>query len=397
MMEWLAAASSDAALAKRLTDASTEALRQVRPESYNTSGVSHVRYPVGSLLYGSVAENAARAKAAGQSMLKRFEPDGTLLYRPGKVDYGKTHFAKDANGLTAQVVGSILEQAAVCGDRELIEQGLWLLRAMDKFTGSAPRGAQTWECPLHTPDILASGNLVKAYTLGYELTGDETLLEAARHWAWTGVPFVYLVNPAGRDVGPYATIAVYGATSWVAPNWMGLPVQWCGLVYADALYRLNKHDRSGPWKQLADGITLSGIQQTFPAGSGNRQGLLPDSYVLRAGLRMDPAINPGTVQGPAMRYFGRPIYELAAFRQSGLLTHAPGQLSEMREEPNRVSFKVSGAIKPEYRVLISGCRAQPAVQANGQPAQMQWVADGGLAIITLKGDANLTVDVPKAP
>jgi hypothetical protein len=46
---------------------------------------------------------------------------------------------------------------------------------------------------------------------------------------------------------------------------LGLPVQWCGLVYADALYRLVRDDPKGPWKQLADGITLSGIQQTWPA------------------------------------------------------------------------------------------------------------------------------------
>lgn len=393
MMDWLAASTTDAALAKRLKQAAGETLAEVKPQSYNTSGVSHVRYPVGSLLYGHVAENAARARDTARDMLKRFEPDGTLLYRPGKVDYGKTHFAKDANGHTAQAVAAILEHATVCGDRELIEQSLWLLRAMDKFSGSAPRGAQTWECPLHTPDILASAHLVKAYTIGYELTRDEKLLETARYWAWTGVPFVYLVNPAGRDVGSYATIAVYGATSWVAPNWMGLPVQWCGLVYADALYRLHKHDAAGPWKTLADGIVISGIQQTFPVGV-SRQGLLPDSYILRAGLRQNPAINPGTVQAPAMRLFARPIYDFASLRQPGLLIHAPGQLTDLRETPKQASFKITGTIRPEYRVLISGCRAQPAIKVNGSPADVQWIADSRWAIVTIKGDASVTVDVP---
>ena len=63
---------------------------------------------------------------------------------------------------------------------------------------------------------------MKAFALGYELTGEPELLDAARYWAWTGVPFVYLVNPTGAKepgaVGPFATIPVLGATNWVAPE-----------------------------------------------------------------------------------------------------------------------------------------------------------------------------------
>ena len=39
----------------------------------------------------------------------------------------------------------------------------------------------------------------------------EAYLDQAKYWAWTGVPFVYLVNPTGQSTGPYATIAVLGA------------------------------------------------------------------------------------------------------------------------------------------------------------------------------------------
>ena len=56
------------------------------------------------------------------------------------------------------------------------------------YANTVPRGAQTWEVPLHTPDILASAHLVSAYTLGYELSGDPALLDRAKYWAWTGVP-----------------------------------------------------------------------------------------------------------------------------------------------------------------------------------------------------------------
>src|SRR5690606_14924416 len=130
------------------------------------------------------------------------------------------------------------EAAAFCGDRELIAQAIDKLKGLEKFRNTVPRGAQTWEVPLHTPDILASAHLVRAFSLGYELTGRPEFLEQAIEWAWTGVPFVYLVNPAGGSVGPYSTIAVLGATNWKAPVWFGRPVQWCGLVYSDALYRL---------------------------------------------------------------------------------------------------------------------------------------------------------------
>jgi len=105
-----------------------------------------------------------------------------------------------------------------------------------------PRGAQTWECPLHTPDVLASAYSRAGLHVGYELTGEPALLAQARYWAWTGLPFIYLRDPAGQGIGRYLTPPVYGATSWVAPVWMGLPVQWCGLVYADALFRLVRHD-----------------------------------------------------------------------------------------------------------------------------------------------------------
>jgi hypothetical protein len=225
-----------------------------------------VRYPVTSLIYGHVAENAMRAQQIGRQALGGFEPDGSIRYhpQPGGPDYGKTHSTNEANGLTSSSVASLLEAAAFCGDRELLDAALARLRAMNKFRHGVPRGAQTWECPLHTPDILASAHLVRAYTLGYELTGDREFLDQARYWAWTGVPFVYLVNPTSQPIGPYGTIAVLGATNRRAPIWMGLPVQWCGLVYADALYRLVRHDPKGPWKQLADGVTLSGIQQSWP-------------------------------------------------------------------------------------------------------------------------------------
>jgi len=397
-MEWLARQTTDKALATRLTDAAEQALAPVNPRDYDAAGVSHVRYPVASLLYGHVAENAQRAEEQARGLLGRFEPDGSVLYRksPGRPDFGEGHFAPDANGLTAQVVQSLLEMATFCGDPELIQEGLRKLRALDKFANTVPRGAQTWEVPLHTPDILASAHLVRAYTLGYELTGEKHFLDQALYWAWTGVPFVYLTPPTQHPVGLYATTPVYGATHWVAPNWMGLPVQWCGLVYADALYRLIRHDPNGPWKRLADGITASGIQQTFPSSEKDLQGLLPDSYGLRAETRNPVAINPGTVQANAVRLFNRPeIYDFRVFRANGLFVHAPGALTNVKEETGAVSFTVEGWADRPYYVLVAGLKSAPRVRVNGRetpPANPhQYVERKGQLILRLEGKPKVEI------
>lgn len=151
-----------------------------------------------------------------------------------------------------------------------------------------PRGYQIWELSLHTPDIMASGYAADAYLRGYELTGDQRYLERARYWAITGIPFVYLWS--NQPVMMYATIPVYGATNFRAPNWIGLPVQWCGITYADCLLRLAKHDRTLDWHKLAEGILISAEQQQHP--DGPFIGTLPDSFTLESQSRNGPMINP---------------------------------------------------------------------------------------------------------
>lgn len=400
LMEWLA--NQNLPHVVRLRQAAQGALAQVKPENYNETNVSHITYPVAALVYGGVEANAERAAQNARHLLKSFDADGRVLYqkRPDGEDYGKTHFAPDANGLTAQVVASLLENASFAGDKELIEAALEKLRALDKFKNTVPRGAQTWEVPLHTPDILASAHLVRAYVRGYELTGDKHFLEMARYWAWTGVPFIYLRNPTGKTVGPYSTIAVLGATSWQAPVWFGQPVQWCGLVYADALYQLIKYDDSGPWKKLADGITIAGIQHTWKQDDKERQGLLPDYYLLREQLSAGPAINPGTLQVNAVRLFNKlALYDFRALRQSGLLVHAPGAISDIKEEANKARFKISSWPQKPYYVLINGLKKLPLIRINGKAialtAPHQFDIEKGRLILQLQGAS--AVEISNVP
>lgn len=397
-MDWLSRESQDAALSSRLNETAKTALEGIPPEELNVSGVGHVRYPVASLLYGHVAETTAQAERSGRGLLGRFEPDLSVKYhrRENEPDYARTHWSQEATGLASRPVEDLLEAAAFCGDRELLEAGLERLRAMNKFDETVPRGAQTWECPLHTPDILASAQMVRAYTLGYELTGENEFLQRAKYWAWTGVPFVYLVNPTPQPVGLYSTIAVFGATQWKAPVWLGLPVQWCGLVYADALYRLERHDPAGPWKKLADGITASGIEQSWPAADADTQGLLPDSFVLRSQHRNGPAINPATVQACAVRLFGQtPIYDFWSFPKKGVRVHAPGKIESAGETAAGVRFKVDTGLKQPYFVLINGLNRKPKLRLDGKDvdcaAPHEFLENSGRLILRLEKNSEVEI------
>jgi hypothetical protein len=340
----------------------------VSPRSYNSSGVGHVRLPVEALVYGHVADNANTALNEGRAQLGSFQSDGSILYQPpgNGTDLGRTHWSREANGLTATRVAAVLERGLFSGDRALINEGLRLLRALDKFRDTVPRGAQTWEVPLHTPDILASAYLVRAYTIGYELTGDRDFLEPARYWAWTGVPFVYLAAPNDKPVGIYSTTPVFGATQFVAPLWIGLPVQWCGLVYGNAIRRLARHDPGGFWLQLADGIAAAGVQQTHPWSDAAYQGLLPDSFDLRTQVRNPVPINPATLLPEALEMFGEPpVYDYRSLRRHGLMVHAPGPISDILEESDRVNFRIHGWPNSPWHVLINGFTTRPTVKLNG--------------------------------
>lgn len=404
----LARLTGDGSLAERLrrgADRGLERLAETDPGTgrpYDADfrgGVGHVRFPVPPLLFGRVFEYVERAVAEAQQIAaNNFDAKGIRRYTPvpGRLDYGKTHFADHANGLAAADIYQILDAARLSGDDDLLKKGLWLLdRTTELYANSEPRGAQTWEIPLHTPDILASAYLVKSYVLGYAMTGNEKYLEQAEYWAWTGVPFVYLYNPTAGAVGPYATIAVYGATNWESPNWIGLPVQWCGLVYASALYMLSEHDPKGPWLQIAKGITVAGLQMTYPMEDASRQGLLPDSYSLKSRRRNGPDINPGTVQANLAEIDGAArIYDFKRLPVSGWLVHAPCAISDIKESENEISFSLAGFGDTPYRVLIAKVQAAPAYVLSDSGTKIKYIynTERGLLLLEgLKGRENIRI------
>jgi hypothetical protein len=404
-IDWLANHTENEDLREKLGNGKNLALSRIPPEQSFSSSVSHEHLPTAPFVFGRTFDFVQQRRSQALNLLRSFDTDGVKLYRPGNTDYSKTHFAKHANGLSGQDMAMILEAAALSADKELIDKSLQLLdKQTALYAETVPRGAQTWEVPLHTPDILASAHMVKAYALGYMISGKQEYLDQARYWAWTGVPFVYLQAPTSGRVGVYSTIAVLGATNWKAPLWIGLPVQWCGLVYGSALHLLNEFDPNGPWEKIARGITVTGLQMSWPRTDEQRQGLLPDSFDLRAQIAAGPAINPGTVQAHLAEFYGKgTIYDVKKLPSYGWFVHAPCTISNIREDKDCVTLTVDGWGDKQCYILISGIETEPSEvgirKIGGNPgktfsfelAETQYNHEQKILLITIEGKSEIQI------
>lgn len=361
--------------AERLRARAHEVLEHVPPEQRLLQGISHVRPEGITLRLGGTLEALRGLKAAADVDLAEMREDGSWKYE-GK--YARGHFEDTALGICAPRVIRMLRYVRLSGSARHLEAARRALARLDKF--DLPRGAQTWEVPLHTPDILAAAQAVEAFVLAYELTDENAFVESAERWAWTGVPFVYLWGEPGLGTMPCATIPVFGATNWQAPSWFGTPVQWCGLVYAWSLYRLAPCGARGPWKQLADGITIAGMQMQYPDGA--LAGCLPDVFYLRAQQRAGPSINPAALLLLA-KYLEGQNPDLAQTRVGSLrIVHLPG-LAEAKLDVGKLTFTLPGG-SPAQEVVVPNALLQPA---EGSKAAVQDHWDGGSActIISLPG------------
>ena len=213
--------------------------------------------------------------------LGSMDDDGGWRYRD-RVENGGVHKGKDygllgkegetAVGLCAIKAYQLLRVGRMTNDPEAKEAGFKALAFIDQFR--VPRAAQVWECPLHTPDILASADAVEAYVEAYEITGEKKYLDKAVYWARTGIPFIYTWDTPGHEYLRYATIPIFGAT-WFRGSWFARPVQWNGMRYAFAVWKLSRHDDTLPWTTIADGITRSAMWQQRTA-EGEDIAMWPD-------------------------------------------------------------------------------------------------------------------------
>jgi len=313
------------------------------------SGGAHVRNDAIFFVTGQakrwldIRRNESRATIAAQ------KPDGSFRYS-GK--YLKGHFEDTSSGHCARRAFTLLEFANLTGNADAKRAGVKALGFMKRFR--TPRGAQTWELSLHTPDILASAYLVRAYVCGYELTGRKEYLALARKWAISGIPFVYLWSD--RPVMTYATIPVYGATNYRAPLWIGRPVQWCGGVYAYALTELARHDKTFKWNHLARGILLAGRQMQY--SDGRLVGCLPDIFNLASQRRAGPSINPCALVSLQLALEGR-VDSLAVADDAKHRIASPFPVTITKGKA-----RIQGKKGLTYQVLIDG-RKIAAIESKG--------------------------------
>ena len=402
LMKWLAAQierrpKPDKALVKRLRETASAMFADVKPEEIGKVCVSHIQRPVAPLLSGDINAWLDARDARLRTGTKKLADGYRVWKKPGpnaQYDYGETLGADDCNGYTAMEMEEMLIDATWSGDEAEITRALAALdKAIDRYAGTVPRGAQPWEMPLHTPDIIASGLMMRCCALGYLLKADEKYLKAARYWAYTGLSMVYLIPPpffypeGVVPFGCYATCGVMGATQWELVSWMGRPVQWCGLVYSAALYdylRLCKKDEAAFWRTIADGIVASGVRQSHPTSEPDTQGLLPDSVYIDGQSRNPPAINPGDVQENLSEMLSSPYYALRAFPgDTPVLLHMAGDATKLARQGNVFSCHVEAWPETESRLVLTRIDAIASASLKGKSLTFTYDAAHRIAVVTL--------------
>jgi hypothetical protein len=245
-----------------------------------------------ALHLGEMEKTLSSAYSRVRSLADTQNDDGSWPFTPSSQQADLGIPGDSSSGWTASMARFLLKFGRITGDSEAIAAGLKALEYLDAQV--RPEGAQTWELQLHVPDVLASSYVMECYLEAYRITGDPTHLEKAKYWALTGLPFIYLWSPADRPVMRYGSIPVFGATHFTHP-WFGIIVQWNGLDYAYKLLELSRYDDELPWRTLAEGITICGMQmQRYPGGPHDEViGMYPDAY---SALKGDDAyyfdINP---------------------------------------------------------------------------------------------------------
>ncbi|MBR6057016.1 MAG: hypothetical protein IKP58_02480 [Victivallales bacterium] len=403
-LNWIACASTDKDLVTRAKKRLSEVESFYKSGKHIHSGVSHGRQTLYAYLYfNRTKEWLDGYKKAAMGAIKTVRNDGSVHftpYEPPKPNYGSTHWTDHANGFTAARLANAANTVLASANPELRSDFLNKVdKVLNLYKNDAPRGAQTWEVPLHTPDILGSAYMLDLATAAYAISGDDRYLEEADYWATTGLLFTYLVDPAldHGPVGRYATIAVFGATGWQAPYWIGQPVQWCGLVYRNSLLfysNLLKDEKSRDfWRKLATGITITGLQESFQLDDKVRQGLLPDYYLLNAQQSDGPAINPGTVQNGLPEAYERGDIFGKFPVSTGTILHLLGSASHIIGDSTHFSAELKLWPQTETEVLVSGIATKPLqVTWNGKKIDFDWYPEHQALVMKLMGKGTLKVN-----
>ncbi len=342
-------------------------------------------------------------------LLDSMEPDGSWRFRT-RVETSGVFKGMDYSllgrdravevGTCARNLCEVLRWARLTGDADVFRAAAKPLAFIERFT--VPRAAQVWECPVHSPDILAAADAVDAEVEAYRCSGNRHYLDEAVRWAWTGLPFVYVWNPPGKPILRYASIAIFGG-SWYGGSWLGQPVQWNGLRYASALLKLADYDRSFPWRRIAEGITISALYQQDTEGPN--AALWPDNFSALDWSKCPWVFEPGLIAKNIYKILGRDIEPATTMLGTGdqrvcITTRA--RLSQADWKDGLLSFEASFPEGEGGGVLVAGLDKPGRVLLNGSslpqaPAEgWQYLGEQGLLAIRVPAPGPHRLEIPGA-
>lgn len=349
-------AAEEAELQRRVDLVVARALAEYGP-SQLWKRDAHILFGEFPFTYGYLPENLAAMSEQGRRWSSGRNEEGLMVWRsPDRKHRSLGPDGGHALGIASFPTYLALRSARFSGNWEAAKEGLVTIRQFGRY--EVPRGAAMWECPMYQPGMLAGAQAMRALVEAYTLTRDEAYLDRARFWAWTSLPFVYTWGFDDNPTMRYNVVSDFGST-FHTHSWIGVPVVWCGLVYAYGLQELARYDDSFPWLKVARGITHSALWQQYAHGPS--MGCYPDSWDNR-----DNHANPVDI---------RPEAILANLRRlDGISPHV-----------RTVTF---GAYGKDLAVLNSMADID---EVEGSPGgELQFCLQGG------HGDANHAVIAPVA-
>ncbi len=321
-------------------------------------------------------------KQLALNLENRQNDDGSWGFHPGneqQKDLGEE--GEVVSGTISPKVMSLMRLARITGDPNATRVGLKALEALNaRFV---PRGAQGWECPLAAADILVSGHGARSNLDAYRITGKKHYLEKAVYWAKTGIAFHYLWNLPSRPLQRYATIPIFG-TTFFSHSWRGVPVQWCGLVYAYALQELAAFDETMPWRTIARGIVNSAMLQQMT--EGEYIGTLPDSYGDYFQTARGAYINPENLMTNLHMLEGNSLNIRTQFihepKTDGLRVSANADI-QTEETLDGIQFRVTSKKGRNTDILVAPLNGKPKSVFRFEKEAYQPLPEGKESLFTV--------------
>jgi len=384
-----------------------QTLEQDGPGGLVSSACCHIMGGEFPYHWGELPTAVAGIRNMALDAVRRQEADGGWGFYPDEAHLSLGEPGTKTAGTSAPPALQIAKWVAISGDPECEAA---LRKAMDFLRAQAvPRGAQGWECPILQPDVLASAYAVRACVWAYMALGDPAYIEEAQRWARTGLAFQYAWDDGAHPGMRYASIPVFGST-FHTHSWIGLPVQWCGLVYAYGLQELCRIAPDDLWRRQIEGITASAMHQQWPMDNAELAGTYPDSYGKDFTVRNGVFINPEGIVLNLLAMRGLdPGLRSRAVEVGGTRLHITAAADlDAKANGHGVRVRLSRVIGPVAYVTL-GPIPEPAdwrVEAGRQPLPRKpvlgpgdtgWAYDADLKILAIGAptgpDHAVTIDV----